>query len=345
MNREEVLAALIALPKAELHLHLEGSIRPRTVVELARRHGDKISIAEAEARYQYSDFRGFLDAFKWVTSYLREPEDYALVTERMIEELAAENVVHAEVIVALGVMLWRKQNPEANFRAIRAAAERGKNSGVRIALAPDATRQFGAEAALRTAEWAVHLRGLGVVSFGIGGDELSVPAQEFRPAFDYAAEHGLNCTAHAGEIGGAKEVRDAIKYLRAKRIGHGIAAVHDLALMRELKEKDIALEICPWSNVRTGALVMQFGSSSRIEQHPLKRFVDAGVPVTISTDDPAMFHTDLRSEYDAALRMGLNQTQLGDIVEGAMAHAFVAESEKKAYFAASKRRRVELGLA
>lgn len=348
--------AVLALPKAELHLHLEGTIRPETAAQLARRHGDNVTPEEARARYQYRDFQGFLEAFKWVTSYLREPADYALVAERMVEELVTEKVFYAEVIVALGVMLWRGQAPEAIFRELRRVAESARAAGVRLAWAPDATRQFGGAAARSAAEWAVRLREYGVVAFGLGGDELAVPAREFRSAFDYAAEQGLRRTVHAGEIGGPEQVREAMELLHAERIGHGIAAMHDAALQRELRERRIALEICPWSNVRTGALERQMAAGQQecgrerelrpagIEHHPLKLLFDGGVPVTLATDDPAMFHTCLRAEYEAALRLGLTPAQLADIAEAAIDFAFLPEGERQAMRGESGRQREALGL-
>ena len=344
MTRDESLHALQQLPKAELHLHLEGAIRPGTVVELARRHGDALSIEEAAARYQYSDFPGFLEAFKWVTSYLREPGDFELVAERLVEELAGQNVVYAEVIVALGVMLWRGQQPEPVFRALARAADAGRKAGVRLAWAPDITRQFGPEAAMDVARWAVRLKEFGVVAFGMGGDELSVAAREFRAAFDYAAENGLRCTVHAGEVGGPEDIRQAMELLHAERIGHGIAAMHDAELRRTLARQDVPLEVCPVSNLRTGALAKQFGRPAKLDEHPLKLFFREGVPLTLSSDDPAMFHTTLAGEYDAGLAMGLDATELADIAQAAFSYAFISQAQREKYLAAFNRSRDDLGI-
>jgi adenosine deaminase/aminodeoxyfutalosine deaminase len=339
MTSEDTLKALAKLPKVELHVHLEGSIRPVTVVALARRHGDIVSVEEATARYQYEDFAGFLDAFKWVTSYLRKPEDYEFVAARLAEELAEQNVVYAEVIVALGVLLWRGQEPEPVFRALHRAAEEGRAAGVHLVWAPDVTRQFGSAAARQVADWAVRMKEFGVVAFGMGGDELSIPASEFRTAFDYSAENGLHCTVHAGEVGGPKEIYDAIHYLHAERIGHGIAAEHNADLRTLLRRRDIPLEICPTSNICTGALMKQRGRSARLEEHPLKRLFDDGVPVALSSDDPAMFHTTLLDEYQAGSRMGLDETELADIAQAGFAYSFLAESEKENYLSEFIRQR------
>ena len=203
---------LDALPKAELHLHLEGSIRPETAVELAGRHGIEITVEEVTARYNYSNFAGFIDSFKWVTSFLRDPEDYALITRKLLEELVRQNVVYAEITISAGVMLRRMQNVEANFAAIREAAESVLFRRLRTAWIFDAARQFGPEAAMEVARWAAKLNRAGVIAFGMGGDELAFPAVNFRPAFDLARGEGLHIVCHAGEIGGPESVREAVEF-------------------------------------------------------------------------------------------------------------------------------------
>jgi adenosine deaminase len=298
-------ALITRLPKAELHLHLEGSLRPATVVELAARHGERVTPQEVEARYRYSDFHGFLEAYKWVTSFLRTPADYALATERLTDELLAQNVVYAEVTLSAGVMLWRNQDADANLLAIHEAGLAAKKRGLRMQWIPDATRQFGADAAMAVAQHAARCKPLGVVAFGMGGDELSIPAEQFRPAFEYAAGEGLHRVSHAGEIGGPEEVRAAVELLGAERIGHGIAAMHDPLLRQQLRFFGTVLEICPTSNLRTAALAKQLGrANAGIEDHPLRLFFAEGVTFAISTDDPAMFHTSLNQEYSLLLRLG-----------------------------------------
>jgi adenosine deaminase len=219
-----------ALPKAELHLHLEGSIRPDTAVELAARHGTKLTPEEVAARYQYSNFAGFIDVFKWVTSFLRDPQDYALITRRLLEELLRQYVVYAEITISTGVMLRRMQNVAANFAAIREASQIVSFSRLRTAWIFDATRQFGDDSAKEVARWAAKLHTSGVVAFGMGGDEVSLPTANFRPAFDLARSEGLHIVCHAGEIGGPDYVREAVELLGAERIGHGIAIMNDPAL-------------------------------------------------------------------------------------------------------------------
>jgi len=278
---------LAALPKAELHLHLEGSIRPATAVELAARHSISVRPEEVAARYQYRDFPSFLEAYKWVTGLLRAPADYALAAERLAEELLPQNILYAEVTLSVGVMLWRGQDVQANFDALREAGEKARDKGLQLAWIFDAVRQFGPDRAMEVARLAAALQPLGVVAFGIGGDELSLPATAFRDAYEFAASCGLHRLIHAGEIGGPETVREALE-IGAERIGHGIAAMHSAALVEKLAESRTVLEVCPTSNLQTGALARQLGKpAARIEEHPLAVLVERGLDVVLSTDDPA----------------------------------------------------------
>lgn len=337
--------AVDALPKAELHLHLEGSIRPETAVELLARHDVKTTAEEVAKRYNYTNFAGFIEAFKWVTSYLRDPDDYRLITQRLAEELLRQNVVYAEITISVGVMLRRMQNVEANFAAIRETAESVPFQKLRAAWIFDAARQFGADAATETARWAARLSKSGVVAFGMGGDELAFPAANFRPAFDYARNEGLHVVCHAGEIGGADSVREAIEILGAERIGHGIAVMNDAAFAQSLSLRRVVLENCPASNLCTGALAKQIGKpEAMLRDHPLPSFLARGVPVTLSTDDPAMFHTDLLTEYSRAASLGLQTHQLLQLAEQSFHAAFLSPEDKRKYLddfrSAAKSRRL-----
>jgi len=321
---------LDALPKAELHLHLEGSIRPETAVELAGRHGVKLTAAEVAARYNYSNFAGFIEAFKWVTSFLRDPEDYALITRNLAEELVRQNVVYAEITISAGVMLRRMQNVEANFTAIREAAESVLYRRLRTGWIFDAARQFGAEAASEVARTAAKLHRSGVIAFGMGGDEMAFPAVNFRPAFDLARSEGLRIVCHAGEVGGPEAVREAVEILGAERVGHGIAMMHDPALAASLATRHVVLENCISSNISTGALAKQTGKpDASVAQHPLANLMAQGSLVTLSTDDPAMVHTDLLSEYSHAASLGLSKEQLLQLAEQSFSASFLPPIEKR----------------
>ncbi len=321
---------LDTLPKAELHLHLEGSISPETAVELAARHGTKLTPEEVAARYQYSNFAGFIDVFKWVTSFLRDPQDYALITRRLLEDLLRQNVVYAEITISTGVMLRRMQNVEANFATIRETSQIVSFNRLRTAWIFDAARQFGADSAKEVARWAAKLHNSGVVAFGMGGDEVSFPTANFRPAFDLARSEGLRVVCHAGEIGGPEYVREAIELLGAERIGHGIAVMNDPALAESLAMRRIVLENCPTSNLCTGALAKQCGKpNASLADHPLPGFLERGLAVTLSTDDPALFHTDLLTEYSRVASLGLSDKQLLQLAEQSFSAAFLPPLEKR----------------
>jgi aminodeoxyfutalosine deaminase len=321
---------IASLPKAELHLHLEGSIEPATVCALTARHGVAMTEEQVRQRYAYRDFPEFIEAFKWVTSFLREPPDYALIARGLAQHLLTQRVVYTEVTLSIGVMLLRKQRPEANFEALVRATEPFESRGLRFRWVFDAARQFGADAAMQVVESARRCDSKAIVAFGIGGDELSVPAKEFRPIYDRAAQMGLHLLMHAGEVGGPEKIREAIELLGVERIGHGIAAINDLELMDLLAERKIPLEICPASNLKTGALARQLQrEDARIEDHPLPKLLRHGIPVVLSTDDPAMFHTTLQDEYANAARMGLREDELTRIVEMGFEHAFLPSREKR----------------
>jgi adenosine deaminase len=314
---------ILSLPKAELHLHLEGSMRPAIVSQLTTRHGAQISEQEVRLRYSYTDFLGFLDTFKWVTSFLRDPQDYALIVTDLAEQLLAQNVIYAEVTLSIGIMLLRNQKPEKNFEAILRAAEPFESRGLKLFWIFDAVRQFGADAAMEVVNAARLCASNKIIAFGIGGDELSVSTAEFRRVYDAAASIGLHRLMHAGEVGGPEKIREAVELLGVERIGHGIAAIHDTSLMDLLADRRIPLEICPGSNLLTGALSNQLSQQNAgIESHPLPKLFRHGIPITLSTDDPTMFHTDLATEYRNAHLMGLSEPELRSLAQMSFTHAF-----------------------
>jgi adenosine deaminase/aminodeoxyfutalosine deaminase len=299
---------LLEMPKAELHLHLEGSVEPETLREL----DPATPVEEFRALYQYADFDSFLRAFGAVGKRLRGPEDYALITRRLLEALARQNVRYAEIIVAAGVVLWKGQDFAPIFDAICEAAA---GSPVQVRWILDAVRQFGAAHVRQVAELAAERVGDGVIAFGIGGSEERGPANWFGEAFAFARAKGLRLTAHAGESMGPQSIWDALE-LGAERIGHGIAAVHDEALMRHLRERDIPLEICISSNLVTGVV-------AKLEDHPVRKLYDAGVPIVLNSDDPAMFRCSLTGEYRlAAAHFGFTQQELAGLAENGFRYAF-----------------------
>jgi len=280
----------LTLPKAELHLHLEGSIDPPTLLELRTRHGKLASLEQVERLYRFESFSGFLMAFKAITEDLQTPDDFELITYRLMEKLKAENVLHAEVYVSVGVCLWRKQDFAALFEGMERGRERGERDfGISLLWIFDAVRQFGADAAQQVAELAAQYKGGSVVGFGIGGDELKAPPELFRDVYAYAADHGLRLTAHAGENAGPESVWGALN-LRAERIGHGLTAWHDSELVEELSRRQIPIEICLTSNLRTGCC-------TSLMDHPVRQYFDDGLMITLNSDDPGMFGTSVSQEY------------------------------------------------
>lgn len=308
---------LRALPKAELHLHLEGSIEPETLHEL----DPGTPVEEFRSLYRYTDFDSFLKAFGAIGKRLRTPEDYALVTRRLLERLAAQNVRYAEIIVAAGVVLWKGQEFGPIFDAIRDAA---RNSPVEVYWILDAVRQFGVDHVRAVAELAVERCGDGVIAFGIGGSEERGPAELFGETFAFAKRAGLHLTAHAGESMGPESIWAALE-LGAERIGHGIAAASDPNLMRELRERDLPLEICITSNLVTGVV-------KRLEDHPVRRLFDADVPITLNTDDPAMFGCTLTCEYELAARaFGFSEAEIRQIAENGFRYRFSRSSPRDSF--------------
>jgi aminodeoxyfutalosine deaminase len=303
------------LPKAELHLHLEGSVEPETLHEL----DPGTSLEECRAIYSYPDFDAFLKAFGAVGKRLRAPEDYALVTRRLLEALAAQNVRYAEVTLAAGVVLWKGQEFAPIFDAVVEAA---CSSPVTVRWILDAVRQFGVEPAMRVAELAAERVDRGVVAYGIGGSEERGPASWFTDIFAFARRSGLRLTAHAGESMGPESVWAALD-LGAERIGHGIAAARDPELMRYLRDHGIPLEICISSNLVTGVV-------KRLEDHPVRVLYDAGVPIVLNSDDPAMFHCTLTHEFRLAARaFGFTESELREVAANGFRYAFSLPSEPR----------------
>ncbi len=299
---------ILEIPKAELHLHLEGAIEPETLHEI----DPGTTVEEFRGLYSYTDFDGFLKAFGAVGKRLSTPRAYAIATRRLLETLAAQNIRYAEITLAAGVVLWKEQDFAPVFDAICDAAT---GSAVEVRWILDAVRQFGVEPAMTVARWAAERIDRGVVAFGIGGSEERGPALLFRDVFAFARSAGLRLVAHAGEGTTPQSIRDALA-IGAERIGHGIAAIHDPALMEHLRARDIPLEISITSNLATRVV-------TRVEEHPVRRLYDAGVPLTLNSDDPAMFGCTLTGEYRLAARQfGFTHEELRGLARNGFRYAF-----------------------
>ena len=290
-----------SLRKAELHVHLEGSVEPETVLEMDPSLDPKTVLE----RYDHCDFAGFIRSYVWINRQLRTPGHYGLIARRLLERLHSENVTYAEINLSVGVVLWKEQDFAGMFDALTAEVA---GSPVEVRWIFDAVRQFGAEAAMRVAELAVERKDENVVGFGIGGDEAAGPCGWFCDVFAFARENGLALVPHAGETVGPESVWAALNQ-GANRIGHGIRSVEDPELMRELRDRDVPLEVCITSNVCTGSV-------PSLDAHPVRRLFDAGVPITLNTDDPALFRTTLSNEYRvAAEHFAFSENELRAIAE------------------------------
>lgn len=280
---------------AELHLHLEGCIGVETLLEIA----PGLTRAEATDRLRFEDFPGFLQSFKYAVMHLESADHYRVLARRAFADLHQQGIVYAEVIHSAGICLWRRQDTRAIAEAL---IEEARAAPLEIRWIFDAVRQFGEDHVMQTARLAADFQGREVVGFGIGGDERGCGAARLKPAFLFARERGLKLLPHAGETSDADNVWDALE-LGADRIGHGIRAIDDPALVAELARRSIPLEISITSNVMTGAV-------SSYSDHPAKRLYDAGVPIVLNTDDPAFFNTSLRQEFAHAARLGFSEAEL-----------------------------------
>ncbi len=332
---------ILALPKAELHLHLEGTVDPPTLSELSRRHPTPLSTTnnryrniedsgrvfteeEARALYEYKHFTGFLWAFKAVTERLRTADDYELITYRMMQKLHTQNVLHAEVYISAGVVQWRGQEFAPLFEGAERGRERGERDfGMSLYWILDAVRHFGVDEARKVVDEAIRFKESNVVGIGIGGDERHAGPEQFREVYEHAAAHGLRLTTHAGETVGPESIWGALRELKADRIGHGLRATEDPELVRYLAEKQVPVEVCITSNVVTGCC-------SALEQHPVRRLFDAGVLVTLNTDDPDMFHTTLVGEYQVAQEVfGFTDAELREMAKNSFRASFLPEERKR----------------
>lgn len=317
---------VLSLPKAELHLHLEGSVEPATLLELRQRHGmPGAEPGEVERLYDYHDFNGFLMAFKAVTEHLQKPEDWELITYRLMQRLRSENVVHAEAYVSVGVCHWQGKDFDSIFEALERGRMQGERDfGVSLLWIFDATRHFGPERAQHVAETAVRYRDRNVVAFGIGGDERRAGPELFRDTFAYARDHGLHVVAHAGETTGPESIWGAMN-LKAERIGHGLTAWYDRELMAELVQRQIPVEVSVTSNLRTGCC-------RNVQEHPLKMYFDTGIMVTLNSDDPGIFGTSLGREYQLAQdAFGFTNEQLRELARNSFEASFLPAEKKLAF--------------
>jgi adenosine deaminase len=319
-------AFITAMPKVELHLHLEGSVTPATLLRIAQRnHVDLPARDEAGVAqlFNYKNFHEFLTVFMVLARSLMYGEDFELLAYELGHHLADQNARYAEVMISAFQYYNRGVDLDEVVQGAAAGFARAERErGTRVRLAFDYGRQFGVDVAWRVLEIAVRNMRHGLVAWSIGGDEISYPPELFTEVFAAARTSGLRLMAHAGEVGGPPSVWGAVDALGCERVGHGIHSVDDAALVAHLRERGVVLDISPTSNVRTGAI-------DSIEAHPLRRLFDAGVQVTLNTDDPTFFDTTLNDEYRMAARQfGFDAADLTTLVLNGVRASFLPEAEK-----------------
>jgi aminodeoxyfutalosine deaminase len=293
----------VAYPKIELHVHLEGAVRPDTLFDLARRNGFELPAETPEQLaelYRFRDFDHFIEVWIMTTNVLRHADDFRRITVDYAAEAASHGAVYVEAIFSPIERTWRGVDWDELYTGYCDGAQEARElHGVEVRLTPDITRSAPLEDAERSVEYAAKYRERGVVAVGLGGEEARYATDLFARPFARAREAGLGSVPHAGEVVGPESIRAALDVLGADRIRHGIRAVDDPALLEELAARGIVLDVCPISNVRTGVV-------ATLDEHPLPRLVEAGVRCSVSTDDPAMFDTDLTREYEAAAQLGVD---------------------------------------
>ena len=315
------------LPKAELHVHHVGSASMRTVAELADRHAGSTTVPtdpEALAEFfTFTDFAHFIDVYLSVVDLLRTPEDLWTLTYDVARDLSEQNVRYVELTCTPFTSIEVGISAEAYCEALEDARRRAEaDFGLTMRWCFDIPGESGLPSAEVTLDTALRLQPEGLVSFGLGGPEIGVAREQFKPYFQQAIAAGLHSVPHAGESTGPETIWDSINHLGAERIGHGIAAAQDPALMAYLAEHDITLEVCPTSNVRTRSV-------PSMAEHPLPVLVAAGVPVTINSDDPPMFSTTLNHEYEVAAELlGLDDQGVADLARASVRSSFADDATK-----------------
>ncbi len=322
---QDDLKWLAQLPKVELHLHLEGAIPLDALWQLIQKYGGDPTVTDRSAlrqKFRYRDFPHFLETWGWKNGYLREYEDFVLISEAVARDLAKQNIRYVEAFYSAGDFVGRGLKPQPLTEAIRNGLNRVPE--IRVALVADMVRDSGPEQAAKTLEQVKEVAELGVIGIGIGGSEHLFPPELFDKIYERARQLGFRTSAHAGEGASSESVWGAIKNLKVDRIGHGTRAQEDPALLDYLAEHQIPLELCPLSNLRTGVV-------DTIEQHPARLYFERGIPVSINTDDPKMFGNSLVEEYLALMQwLRFSRDEIRKLMEQGVTTSWLPKDEKVA---------------
>lgn len=330
------------MPKVELHVHLEGSMRPSTLLALAAKHGVDLPATDVEGLrrwFRFQDFEHFVDIYLTCSQVLVEPEDFERLALDFLEKQADQNIVYSEAHFTISTHVAEGRDPDGILEALLSAQAQGRERwGVELQLIPDIVRNVPVDRADVTLEWALEGRRRGLVAaLGLSGLEATHPNEPFVPHFTAAEREGLHRVAHAGEHAGPQAIRDALELARAERIGHGVRAVEDPSLVEELARRRIPLEVCPTSNLCLGVF-------DRMDDHSFDHLYRAGVPVSVNSDDPPFFNTTLSDEYLAlADAFGYDAETLAGLSLAGLCHGFLSAEETAEREAEFRRRFDELG--
>ncbi len=311
------------IPKVELHLHLEGAIPHHALWELCKKYGGDASVPNLETlvkRFEYIDFPHFIQTWVWKNQFLREYEDFTYIAEQVARDLAGQNICYVEAFFSPPDFIRYGLETQKLTEAIRLGLSRVPE--IEVALVPDLVRDFGPQRAALTLQEINEVRELGVIGIGLGGSEHEYPPELFAGVFEEARRLGFHTTVHAGEAAGVGSIWGAIRSLHPERIGHGTRAYEDESLLEYLVEQQIPLEVCPISNVCTGVV-------SRIEEHPIRRYFERGMLVTINTDDPKMFGNSMAMEYQTLAQVfGFSVSDIRKLVNNAVQACWLDETNK-----------------
>ncbi|HYI15030.1 MAG TPA: adenosine deaminase [Thermomicrobiales bacterium] len=316
------------MPKAELHVHLEGSVRPETLLDLGPKHGVVYPFSDADGArewFRFRDFPHFIEVYVAICNCLLAEEDYDRVTYELAQEARRQNIRYLEVTIAPASLIEPRNSatPDVVIAGCRAGARRARaDLGVRMQFILDAVRSRPAEHVMALAQWTTENQGDGLVGLGLGGQEVGFPAMPHEAAIRHAREHGVRISLHAGETVGPESVWDALE-AGSERIGHGVNSIHDPALVRHLVERGVVLEVSPTSNICLGV-------ARSYAEHPFRALYDAGVTLTVNTDDPPMFGATLTGEYLAlAEHCRFTLDELIDLNLNAVRAAFLPDAERE----------------
>jgi adenosine deaminase len=319
---------LLRMPKVELHVHLEGAMRPSVLIELARRNGVDLPAADeagVKRWFRFRNFEQFVQVYLTCSRALRAPEDFKLLASDFLAEQAMQNVLYSEVHFTISTHLANGANGGEVLAAMAEAITEGERRfGVVMRLIPDVVRNVGPAVADQTLEWALAGRGRGVVALGLSGSEARFDNEPFRRHFAAAGAAGLHRVAHAGEHAGPASVRSVLEVCGAERIGHGVRVLEDPDLVAELRRRRIPLEVCPTSNLCLGVV-------SDLAAHPFDALYRSGLQLSVNSDDPAFFNTNLTREY---LRLGqtfgYDADQLAGLALAGLRQSFLTDAERTA---------------